>query len=425
MKITVNIKDDKKFFNKNKFFLNLKNVKNDIIDNVDDTNLIQLRNKEEKHSDMDVPKDKTVKVDKTRQHNSDTKCNIDSNEFIFNDIKKTHIHERKLEIDVENDKVVIPIISQIKIVTPKSINNPYSIRSNKTIEMEVRNCIISMASKESYLNDKIRILTNQSVEEEGNEYFKFCFLCDKLILTSNMICVGNCSHFFCSKCGKIYYEDKVEQGENVLKCPIYKCLIQLENDLLKAIITEKHYELFISYKNRKVNNQKNIVDDVKIYTKKHILDINDNQNFMLYNKTKEQFCFKCNEASLYGRTGRNYVKCLNCLNTKHCMKFYTFDHLDITSDNYCKVYFRKDLKKDSVKQNKFKAFCITVLMIIASYILSVLAIFSIILRCIRKEGKKNTKYYIDTIIVILLFLLLIPLMILVIPFFPIITMMLR
>ena len=430
-KITVDIKDDKEFFNKNRFFMNLKNAKNDILDNVGDTNLVQFRNKEEKQNveSKDIPiKEKTaIRIDKNKKPNSDTIFKIDHNENTLNEIKKTHFHDKKLEIDIDNDKVVLPLFSQIKILTPSSINNPYSIRSNKTIENEVRNRIISMASKESYLNDKIRILTNQSIEEEGNEFFKFCFLCDKLILASNMICVGNCGHYFCSKCGKIFYEDKVEQGSIILKCPIYKCQNMIENEFLRKIITLKHFELYLNYKNRVISLERNIVDDVKIYTKKHILDINDNKNFLLFNKTKEQFCFKCAEPSLYGRTGKNYVKCLNCLNTicKHCMKFYTYDHLDITSDSYCKVYFRKDLKKNSLKPNNFKVFCLTILMIIASYILCTFAIFSHIKKFVRHKDYKRLRYYIETIILIFLYILIIPFMILVIPFFPIIIMMLR
>ncbi len=147
----------------------------------------------------------------------------------------------------------------------------------------------------------------------------------------------------------------------------------------------------------------NIISDVKNYSKKNILDVDNLKNFYKYTKNRELYCKGCNEPSLFIRPGKNSVKCLNCYRSscKFCLKPITHDHFDLNSFIYCKVYFRRKLKIMSFNNNstnKIKNFFISFLMIIASYILlfsNCLSFLSSILRKLMKIEKyrKRINYY--------------------------------
>jgi hypothetical protein len=372
-------------------------MKNDIRSNMSDNNLVKV--------------DKSM--EETRVLKKVPNLEIENNEVVKNIIDNEPINE---------PNVIIPI-PQIKIITPTSRGGMHSMRSIIT-EMDKR--IQTLGSKDdgNRMCD-IRVITNQS-QEEINEFFKFCFLCDKLHLSNTMLMLG-CNHAFCQKCGKVYYEDKIEQGDKLLKCPVFKCHKTASFEFLKNLVTERHINLLGKNQTEPNTNLDSKFEEVKVYTQKHILDINTNDNFLLYNKIKEQFCQKCTEASLYGRTGKTYVKCLNCFNTicKFCMKIYNYDHLDITSENYCKVYFRKDLKKHIVKPNKCKLYLLTLGLIIASYFLLFMAIFKHIHKYF-KNKKSNIVFSIFyNIIFFLLCIFLAPILLMTIPYFPILIHMLR
>ena len=397
-KIEINIKDDKEFLKKDKFQSNLMKMKNDIKSNLSDNALIKI--------------DKTGleenRVLKRYQPNID----IESNEVVKN----------ALDNEIVNDPNVAVPMPVIRIVTPVSKGLP-SVRSIMT-EIDRRMNTHGSKDETNKIND-IRVMTNQS-EDEINEFFKFCFLCDKLHLSNTMISLG-CNHAFCIKCGKVYYEDKIEQGDKLLKCPVFKCQKTPNIEFLKNLVTERHLNLLSKLQTEPNSSRDSKIEEVKVYTQKHILDINTNDNFLLYNKTKELFCQKCMEASLYGRTGKTYVKCLNCFNTicKFCMKVYNYDHLDITSESYCKVYFRKDLKKQVIKPNKCKLYLLTLGLIIASYFLLFISVLKYIFKFFENKKKSKCKKIANYTLIILLYILIIPIMLMTIPYFPILISMLK
>lgn len=166
-----------------------------------------------------------------------------------------------------------------------------------------------------------------------------------------------------------------------------------------------------------VNNYKNLILqenepptnlntnlNMKSYSRKNIVEVNNDLNeFYFFNKNRENYCKKCNELSLFIRPGKNSAKCLNCFATycRYCLKPISYDHFDLNSFNYCKVYFRRKLKILSYKNNlnKFKNAIISFLMIIASYIIFFLNSFnylSKVLRFIMKidhYGNRLTYFY--------------------------------
>lgn len=384
-------------------------------------------------------------------------------------------NENALEDSHINQPIIIPFSHDLngrdtlaKIKTqemPKESNKTESQNNQDTLNSRSNRPKIVVIQKG---NNKIQVFTGESgdkAEEDVNESseqsefpYKVCFLCDQFFLKDKTYTAEDCDHFFCRRCGKAYYEEKIEEGEQTFKCAVYKCLEKISNELLKALVSEKHYCVIEGkeYKTegntttntmgvkmfkqkQSINNFVNVskMDSIKFYTQKHVIDVNSNESFFIFNKAKEQFCVKCSEPALYGKNGKFVVKCLNCFYTicKFCMKNYTSDHFDMSSFNYCKVYFRKRLKKTSVKERQCcKNFWFTVLIYLASYIL----IFSSLLKvssaytkkilCIsdrRSENCNFLKYLFYSVFILLIYSLLIPFLLFSIPYFPaLITMLL-
>jgi hypothetical protein len=438
-KITVNLKDDKSFLNKKDFPRNINLMKSSISNmesgHFSDRSLIRMKKQGENIPINDIEnldienkdpnrsremiKSQEVKIE-TSGDLKDEPLNIveQCEQFQVDGVKLNSIESRETGKD--------------RRLSAYSYNNQQTrsiahIKVNN--EIYQHNVILSKRKESNDLRSKevnIDLVVKES--EEQFEYFKLCFICDKLHLTTTTFTALGCEHMICLKCGKTFYEDKIEQGEYDLQCPIYKCPFSPNLEFIKILLSDKHVETLKNLLDRKdvaeVRTKSNTQLEVRVYTQKHVFDVNTNDTFFNYNKTKDQFCIKCGEPSLYGRTGKTYVKCLNCYNTicKFCMKYFTYDHLDITSSNYCKVYFRKTLKKQIEKESKFKIFLLTYIMMIPSYILFVLAMFSYIsdiIKIILCKKEKIIFKIIHVFIMLLAIIILLPVFIIMIPYFPI------
>jgi hypothetical protein len=107
------------------------------------------------------------------------------------------------------------------------------------------------------------------------------------------------------------------------------------------------------------------------------------------------------------------------------MKSYTADHFEISSFNYCKVYFRRRLRKPQVKEKKTcKTFLFNFLLFIASYLLIWLCVYKYVnvyiskALCFRKNETNIFKVFFFYLFVIVLNLLVTPILFLLIPYFP-------
>lgn len=205
-----------------------------------------------------------------------------------------------------------------------------------------------------------------------------CLICQQILSIQIVRIMEGCKHYLCVMCCKTFYEDRIELGEIDLKCPNYKCESRINLNNLKNYISIKHYE---SLEKNKLNNEygernyfnnlnklphysisgtldikklaiskdfTNIDKNTMIYSirnlaQKHVLQIGSDEPYMLFNKYKDYFCKSCNEPSLYGKLPGKIVKCLNCDKTfcKFCMKILSSSHFDLSSQNHCKIYFRK------------------------------------------------------------------------------------
>lgn len=184
-----------------------------------------------------------------------------------------------------------------------------------------------------------------------------------------------------------------------MKCPIYKCKIQIMMETLRLIVSEKHYENIKNKPIAVVNNDNfpksprfkslnphhSVIETVKVYMKKHVIHINTSESMFLYTKNKDHFCIHCFEPTLFGKNGNKYVKCLNCLISicKFCLKKYSYDHFNKTNPNHCRVYFRTKNKQIITKESYLAKFFHLIFVHIISYIFLFCGIFYIV-KCLLK-----------------------------------------
>lgn len=304
------------------------------------------------------------------------------------------------------------------------------VKSNHSIN-PLYNFIAETRNRFSKSND---IIENREAETS----FSLCFICDKFMQKNQTFQTSTCNHVFCRKCGKLYYEDKIEQGETEFKCPIFKCHSTLSHNIIQSLVSTQHYEILLDEEkndtkfkkvikrnlNQKLELQSKI-DQVKLYIKPHVIDINTNETFYMFNKAKIQFCPKCGECALFSKSGNHFIKCLNCFHTicKYCLKNYDVLHMDIGTVDHCKVYYRKN-EKDDRNLEIWKLFLIQLFLVIASFIMIFIGDFKYINSGIKKilccRDKKST---IKSIFVysfnIIIFILTMPIILVFFPYFPV------
>ena len=273
--------------------------------------------------------------------------NISENKKLIK-IKRTH---KRFNSNLEN-----------KIESKNPINSIISNSNDKNILLEKKNRVLKPVLG---LNKKIP-----------------CFICEKAYKKN--IFVPKCQiHYLCKKCLKSYYEDIFENNNFSLKCPDTNCDKEIDFNILKNIISNIHYEMFINNKkahkiNNNTNNNYNIAkelylkdtklifnskvnnENIKLYTQKHVLDINSNEKFYMYNKNKDIYCNNCLKPTLFTKPNGHFIKCLNChyKTCKYCLKEFEDLHMDIKSENHCKVYYyrKKKLHMDIKSKNHCKVY---------------------------------------------------------------------
>ena len=193
---------------------------------------------------------------------------------------------------------------------------------------------------------------------------------------------------------KIYDGEFEEISESLNRISNSEKVINCLNSL-NEILSSHHYKMFLRRDNVKPLNYN--LENIKLYTKNHVLDIDTNENFFKFNKSKINFCIKCKEPTLFDKTGTKFIKCLNCFQKicKYCMKEYDNTHLDINIKNHCKVYFRIfENKKEDEFGFFFKLF-VQILYSFISFFMMFIAGFINVeklvrkMLCVNNNNKKN------------------------------------
>ena len=284
-------------------------------------------------------------------------------------------HSPHLTIQIKNDKLFIRNIKPSKKVN-KSVSNMTQDKNVSQFKGSSLTSIIPLDRTQSQMNTSkpfARTIAIQSLHDsiddsatEKENFTNFimtktvsqCFICNSFLsfFPNKLFSTGQCTHLFCRRCGKNYYEEQIELGKFTLKCPRYLCDKKMDISNIKLLISEAHYQQIEKKQYLILNGapEKNVYNNY--LTNKHFIDVvkKDEKMFEEYIRLKTIFCFSCGYPALFGRNCRDYVKCLNCLQLicKYCCKAYDDDHLNIRSGNYCKVYFRTVKKKKTLSMNK-------------------------------------------------------------------------
>ena len=273
--------------------------------------------------------------------------------------------------------------------------------------------------------------------KEDEDYFN-CNICDYSYINSQMF-IPECNvHYFCKRCSKNYYEDKIDDGIRHLFCPFLQCKKKVNLEKLKPFISQDHYSKLKLY-NRTLENleenkltlsrlkTENNKENIELYSRKHVIDVNTNKNFYQYKGIKDYFCPFCNEEALFLLTNNHFYKCLNCLSKicKYCFKEFNNRHIDINNPERCKVYNRC-WENNNQEQNKFYTFLLQLFLVLATYYLTFAGIFILLKNVSFNKFKTNKhkisfKFILCYIFSILIFIVIIPFIILLYPYFPAIT----
>ena len=384
-----------------------------------------------------------------------------SNSSKITDDRIPIINER--ELYEYNSKRTNDLSSERKHLSTNKINNNYYIENNNNLLKEfkiknnfkknVNNLETSKDNRDKTIYNKDNnnnineslIMTINEIEPE----FCLCSICDNFFLKTEIFYADCHLHFFCKKCGKLFYEEKIEEGEKKLFCPIFKCLKPININIVEKFVSEEHFKSFQiatkKYSMDNNNNKNNFVHDqilenkfkkekiqIKKYIQSHVLDIDDNKLFYLFNKSKLTFCPKCKENALFSKTNNKFIKCLNCFSKicKFCLREFNDKHLFINNIHHCKVYFKKKYEKNSnnflkiSKSNYFNQFLLQILIIIISYFIILFGIYNYIFNffesiLIHKKKRKKHLYFLVFFLTSIISILFSMFFLILFPYFPI------
>ena len=131
--------------------------------------------------------------------------------------------------------------------------------------------------------------------------------------------------------------------------------------------------------NTTTKNLSTYFSTIQDYNKKHVIDVNQNEDmYYLYHKYKDNFCQVCNLPSLFGKNCKNTLKCLNCMGRfcKFCLqKIDTPDHFNTFNErncckNYLKFYREQMRPKDNHKE--IRNFCLRFFFFLVSYFFAIM-----------------------------------------------------
>ena len=271
----------------------------------------------------------------------------------------------------------------------------------------------------------------------------YCILCNNFFyFKDKIIILDRCKHIICKNCFKIFYENEIEKGNNILKCPLYKCGKEIDIQLIKKYIQSNYFDMFLeNIEKKKFIKQytKYTIDNIldkneKIYekfNKKHVAEITDDEEvYYSFNKVKNQYCPFCGINKIFTIPQWSVIKCLNCLKwyCKYCFKEVDNEHFNKFNENYCRVYSLKNKPRRKIQRTNFlKSNKISILILKAygSLFLGYLMLFFALINVFWKLFNRKNNYIINiflnfilAIMFIFYIILLIIVFIIFIPFYP-------
>ena len=313
------------------------------------------------------------------------------------------------------------------------ITEERKLTSEKEEEEENYENINPVQLNDNKINNNIIFISKKLIKDE-EDYYR-CSICEYSSLESKMFLPECKKHHLCKRCTKNYYEDKIDDGFKKLFCPFLQCKKEINLDKLRHFISEKHYNrLGTKIRSSQISEENKLIfsriktdynkENVELYSKRHVIDINTNKDLYNYRGVEEGFCPFCSEQSLFTQTNNMFYKCLNCLTKvcKYCSKEYNNRHLDSNYSGRCKVYYRK-FDFSLIKQRGFLTFFTELFLVIALYYLTFVGIFFLLRDCFYSifnvTKKKNfCKYFFSYCFTIIILLLFFPFVFILFPYFP-------
>ena len=280
-----------------------------------------------------------------------------------------------------------------------------------------------------------------------------CLFCEQIFKENEISQLITCGHKFCNKCGDNFYYDLINNGYTNLKfkCPLFKCQKEIPYNIIEKLLSSKNFDtLRINQMKDKQDNEitnRNFLfkeKDINLKNEndfnlcnysikkrnelnnnnRNVIEINNlksDQAIYLKNKAIFMLCPKCGHNALYKKPSNYFLKCLYCKNKfcKFCIKLLTDNHFD--KDNYqrCKVFFRIN---KYTKTKFYTKFIYQIFLMIAGY----LFIMSFFVNKMKYIYRNKYKYCIVQRIIryfiyFLLCIIYLPISLLFIPYYPIIS----
>ena len=408
---------EKENLNNEEYLKDLEKDKIDILSENKSSKSIEVKEEEEEECDESDEENETVKKD----NNNVIDNNKDSNNKITSIIlikkkEENKDEEKKKDIKKNDQNTLLKIKEEFS-----DKNGIQKIKKLKPIK----------SLKETKNNNN---KDNENDNDNENDIYHLCKICDHAFPKKRLFVAECKKHFLCRRCAKNYYEDIIENGIREMCCPFIQCKKPFNLENVKKLISKSHLNCLYIDKNN-IDEKQNMLfmakiktnvkkDNLELYTKKNVFEINSNRNFYNYNNIKETYCPNCFKESLFSKTNTHFFKCLNCgcKRCKYCMKEFNPGHMNVNSENYCKVYHRYD-EYISKNSNVFFNFFIQLLFIVASYYMcfgsTFIYIRNIFLSLFRANNNGNVFLcilaYLFTIII---FIIVFPFIEIFYPFFP-------
>ena len=391
----------------------------------------KFKNKNNDIKDLSSSKNDDTKI---KEHNPIEIANME-NELKFKDDSSDISNERKIRNSFK-------ILVNKKISKRESnINNNNKSHSNQISPIKLNK------DNSNYCN-----INNQNTHFINEMSYFQCYICENYYLYDYITLQIPCEHKFCQSCGKLFYEEKIEQGQfDNFKCGITKCDYLIPENIIENLISKTHYDVIIKKKEElltpqtkqcSISNSENLVlnkivdfncnlksffdnnkfQNILNYSLKNVCDINSNEIFFQYSKNKNQICPNCKEMQLYGKSTKPFVKCLNCLKKycKYCFKIYETGHIEHDSRNRCKVFYRRRNENKKLKNGFFFKFLQNILMLIGSFLI-ISTFFIVKMKKIYQNNNCSFLVMIKILLYFLLSLIFTPLSFLIIPYISIIS----
>ncbi len=442
---------------------NFKTV-NHINDNKDNFRIKdKLQTVSNKNNNKLTAYNKYIMISKNYLKNNINNIN-DNTTFINNDsnIKKNSINYiNNIDVDINgmsserklnnfNEDNSIEKISLYKLNKNKNNYNKNDSNENISIlNLNKNKRKEDLKSNNDSLNENISneknvtvlIPKGESIEIKLNkqENIPNCILCGKIFPLINIYSTKLCNHYFCQNCLKRYYMKENLNDLNIYKCPILSCNQYFEKEIIKnkifnPNISNDKIEILKSFnESRKKNDINNFV--IK-YKTNNLIDINSNKPFFFYSKYKKEICPFCNENKIF--SNNNYCVCLNCQKKycKYCNNIYNENHFNQKNVFRCKIYYKindEDYKTiiNMKKKSIYLKFLFSFILVLAGYFCFVIGYIKQIKISIKNVFfcnyiNKNiffyyVIYFFYVICLLCVLFIIIPFFILIIPYFPIIS----